>query len=209
MAHDDKVIKRYGSVEQKKAEMIKTARYKALQEVEWRKLAIKSWEALKKEAELGSRISDIPDTMVIGVLGEECFDSYGEYKSLYQKHPDKNFTQLASAMIEMNKQMVNSIEKVASNNFVQKKLVKTAATKTLNKDEVVNLAVKIAEKSNNVIVASNVVKFANSVNGLERLDIKTAKQLFEKNNLFKIAFSKEELNDVDDIMMMIQNKKEG
>lgn len=130
MEYNDKVIKRYGNSSQKRQLIAKQLRYKCFEESEWRKLAVKSWEALKKEAELGSRIYKPSDDMVIGVLGEECFDSYREYKDFQIKHPEHDFVHIAHAMIEINKGVINSMKKVASNTdkyLDGKKMIKIAA----------------------------------------------------------------------------------
>jgi hypothetical protein len=120
-------------------QMIKTARYQAMKEAEWRKLAATSWEALKKEAEMGSHSYEPNDAMVIGVLGEECFDSFKEYKDMKRKHPDSDFIQLASAMISLNKALTDSMNKVASYatgllNGKPAKMVKTATSQEKRMD---------------------------------------------------------------------------
>jgi len=113
MDYNDQVIKRYGSKEQKNRVIVKEAKFKAMKEADWRKLAIKSWEALLKEAELGSKMYEPDDSMIIGVLGEECFDNYKEYKELRQKHAGYDFAKIARAMIELNKEVCGSLEKIS------------------------------------------------------------------------------------------------
>jgi len=129
MSYNDQVLAKYGSSSQKRQLKAKQLRYECLEESEWRKLAIKGWEALKKEAELGTRMYKPSDDMIIGILGEECFDSYKEYKDMQVKYPDYDFVHMANAMIELNDGIVNSMTKVASNaeSYLDgKKMIKTA-----------------------------------------------------------------------------------
>jgi len=186
MSHDKSVITRYGSVEQKRAMMVKEARYKVLQEVDWRKLSVQGWEALKKEAELGSRTYYPNDAMVIGILGEECFDSFKEYKELQLEHPDKDFVQLASAMVDLNKTMVDSLTKVAGLGK-HIKMVKIANTKAMDTSAVLDVARKIAKQANHKTLMGKVEKFASSVEGQKTVDVKTVKEFFNNNNVFGVA----------------------
>ena len=140
------VISRYGSDNQKRQLLKKAAYDKAVSEAEWRKQAVEGWSALLKEAELGTRMYSPNDAMVIGVLGENCFDSFKEYKEFQNDYPSLGFTQLASAMVDMNKTIIGKMNKVAGISDKPSGMVKTARSekKYLKSEEVIGVLRKVA-----------------------------------------------------------------
>jgi len=169
MEYNDEIMLRYGSTSQRKKTRSKLAYDKSMQEVEWRKEAIEGWEALIKHAQFGTSMVSPNDSMIIGVLGENCFNSFTEYKQLQQEHPDKGFIQLASAMLDMNRQIKEEMTKVARSYYGNTKMVKTAKSEKmyLKSDDVVNVFNKIA----NLLDDDMKDKVSNVINNVKNKDM--------------------------------------
>ena len=183
MSYDEKALMKYGSTKQKNQLKSKMAYDKTVSEVEWRKEAVKGWTALLKHAELGMSSYTPNDALVIGALGENCFDSFREYKELQVKTAH-DFNTLAKSMIAMNESMVKQLTKVACT-IVDKGvdglqsatgMVKKASVnkKYISGEEVSDMIGKIAK-------SAEWVKFAADIREVEKVSVSDVKSLFANN----------------------------
>ena len=199
MAYDDKIIMKYGSINQKKSLKSKVAYDKTMSEVEWRKQAVDGWNALLKHAEYGMSSYAPDDAMVIAVLGENCFDSYKEYKNAQMQYPQYGFKHLANAMISLNKSVVKDMTKIASTiqekgiDGVRVKMVKTASVskRFMKGSDVANMIDKLA--SSYVSDKNEVVRFkkiAKQVKQVDKVAVAEVKSFFVKNASLRRAIKK-------------------
>ena len=199
MDYNDEVMLRYGSASQKNRTQKKLAYDRYMQESEWRKEAIEGWRALIKHAELGSSICAPSDTMVIGVLGENCFDSFKEYKDLKRQHSDKGFTQLASAMIELNEQMIGKLKKVVGvmlNDGSPAQMVKVASDNSssnksyVKAQDVVKVLTKVARILDDEAMIGKVKTVVANVQKKEKVSLGSVKKFVSKYAAIEHAFKK-------------------